>query len=56
MPDEPKFTAKVKGDAGSYKVWGIDWMNHRVLIERPSLNWEPIKNITFIPTQDEQLE
>lgn len=29
-----KFRAKIKGDAGIYTVWGIDWLNNKALIER----------------------
>lgn len=49
MPAGPEYRARVKGDAGIYKVWGIDWMNHRVLLDRAGLEWTPIKNITFEP-------
>lgn len=37
MPPAPAHTAKVKGDADTYKVWGIDWLNHRVLLDRAGL-------------------
>lgn len=29
-----KFRAKIKGDAGVYKVWAIDWLHEQALIER----------------------
>ncbi len=29
-----KLRAKIKGDAGVYAVWGIDWLNGKALIER----------------------
>lgn len=54
MPPAPTYTAKVKGDAGTYKVWGIDWMNPRVLLDRAGLEWTPIKNVTFEPALVEQ--
>ncbi len=47
MPPAPAYIAKVKGDAGSYRVWGIDWLNHRVLIDRAELAWVPIKNVAL---------
>lgn len=49
MPDSPRYTAKVKGDAGEYKVWGIDWYHHRVLLDRAGLEWTPIKNVALTP-------
>lgn len=49
MPPAPAYIAKFKGDAGSYKVWGIDWLNHRVLIDRAELAWVPIKNVALEP-------
>lgn len=54
MPPIPQYSAKVKGDAGTYKVWGIDWMNHRVLLDRAGLEWTPIKNVAFEPALVEQ--
>ena len=29
-----EFRAKVKGDAGVYKVWGINWLDQKMLIQR----------------------
>lgn len=49
MPSAPQLIAKVKGDAGAYKVWGIDWMHHRVLLDRAGLEWGPIKNVALEP-------
>ncbi len=49
MPTAPQLIAKVKGDAGSYKVWGLDWMHHRVLLDRAGLEWVPIKNVSLEP-------
>jgi predicted nucleotidyltransferase len=45
----------VTGDAGTYRVLGIDWMHHRVLLDRAGLEWTPIKNVAFeaIHTLDE---
>lgn len=31
---EIRFMAKIKGDAGIYKVWAIDWLWEKALIER----------------------
>lgn len=49
MPPVPGFVAKVRGDAGSYKVWGIDWMHHRVLVDRAGLEWMPIDKLALEP-------
>ncbi len=46
MPSAPQLIAKVKGDAGAYKVWGIDWMHHRVLLDRAGLEWVPLTSST----------
>ena len=35
-----EFRAKVKGDAGVYKVWGINWLHQKMLIERACGNEE----------------
>lgn len=55
MPAAPQCVARVKGDAGIYKVWGIDWLQHRVLLDRAGVyEWTPIKNISFeaMPTEE----
>ncbi len=49
LPPVPTFTAKVRGDAGVYKVWGIDWLNQRVLVERAGLEWIPAEKIALDP-------
>lgn len=49
LPPVPTFTAKVRGDAGVYKVWGIDWLNQRVLVERAGLEWVPAEKIALDP-------
>ncbi len=54
MPEAPDYIAKVKGDAGTYKVWGVDWMNHRILLDRAGLEWTPITNVSLEPAQTEQ--
>ena len=45
----PEYTAKVKGDAGTYRVYGIDWMHHRILLDRAGLEWTPIEKVAFEP-------
>jgi hypothetical protein len=48
MPPKPEYTAKVRGDAGTYRVWGFDWLNHLVLLDRAnSLEWTSIKNVSL---------
>ena len=49
MPPAPEYRARVRGDAGVYKVWGVDWLNHKVLLDRAGLEWTPIKNVAFEP-------
>ncbi|AMN82568.1 hypothetical protein AYR47_31575 [Pseudomonas azotoformans] len=55
MPSEPEYTAKVKGDAGIYRVLGIDWMHHRVLLDRAGLERTSIEKVAFEPTPDAQV-
>lgn len=52
MPPAPAYLANVKGDAGTYKVWGIDWMHQRVLIDRAGLEWTPIAKVALEPAPD----
>lgn len=56
MPPAPEYRARVRGDAGVYKVWGVDWLNHKVLLDRAGLEWTPIKNVAFEPLPDEAAE
>ena len=49
MPPVPAYTAKIKGDAGTYKVWGFDWLNHRVLVDRAGLVWLAIDKVALEP-------
>ncbi|MBY0443944.1 MAG: hypothetical protein K2Q15_01870 [Burkholderiales bacterium] len=49
MPAAPEYTAKVKGDAGTYRVYGIDWMHHRILLDRAGLEWHSIDKVAFEP-------
>ena len=49
----PALKAKVKGDAGTYKVWGMDWLNHSVLLDRAGIEWTPIKNVPLEPHQEQ---
>jgi Uma2 family endonuclease len=34
MPNQP--TCKIRGDAGTYEVWSIDWLNRKYLVFRAS--------------------
>ncbi len=52
MPPAPAFQAKVRGDAGIYKVWGIDWLHARVLIDRAGLEWISIEKVALEPAAD----
>lgn len=56
MPERPECLAKVKGDAGLYTVWGVDWMNHKILIDRAGLEWTDIAKITFVDPEVDQDE
>ena len=57
MKDKPTIIVKIKGDAGKYTVWGIDWLNHKMLIER-SCGYEqvPFEKITIIESELAQLK
>ena len=55
MPTAPEYQAKVKGDGGIYKVWGLDWLNHRVLIYRAmEYQWYPIDKIRLVLISKEE--
>ncbi|MPQ69496.1 hypothetical protein [Pseudomonas sp. MWU12-2323] len=53
MPQSPNLVAQVKGDGGCYKVWGIDWLNHKVLIERTGYEWTDISKVALTETEVE---
>jgi len=43
---EIKFRVKIKGDAGIYKVWQIDWLNQKVYAYRAcGYEWVPFNKI-----------
>jgi hypothetical protein len=55
MPEKPNQLAfcKIKGDAGTYEVWGIDWFNHRVLVFRAGENeWLSIAKVQFLAEEE----
>lgn len=44
-----RYQAKVKGDAGTYDVWGIDWKDQKVCVYRASaFEWIPFAKIQNI--------
>lgn len=47
MPSSPNLVAQVKGDGGVYKVWGIDWLNHKVLLDRAGYEWTEISKVAL---------
>ena len=47
MPSPPDLVAQVKGDGGVYKVWGIDWLNHKVLLDRAGCEWTDIAKVAL---------
>lgn len=49
LPPAPVLTARVRGDAGAYRVWGIDWLHGRVLIDRAGVAWVPVENVALDP-------
>lgn len=34
----PAVKIKIKGDAGEYDIWAIDWLNLKVLVNRTTVN------------------
>lgn len=47
MPKQP--TCKIKGDAGTYEVWAIDWINKQYLVFRAGENeWIPAAKVMLI--------
>ena len=54
--ERPVFTIKIKGDAGAYEVWGINWLDQTFLLARKSANeWVPFTKCCFIPRSDTEL-
>jgi hypothetical protein len=51
MPTNPRLTATVRGDAGTYNVLGIDWRNHRVLLDRAGDEWLDIAKVAISDQQ-----
>lgn len=47
IPPAPVFTAKVRGDAGTYRVLGINWYERRVLVDRAGLEWISAEKIAL---------
>lgn len=55
MPPNPNLVAKVRGDAGVYDVWAIDWNHHKVQIYRAlSYEWLPIDKVALSEREEEQ--
>lgn len=52
MPAALPWVAKVRGDAGVYRIWGVDWMQHRVLIDRAGLEWISIDKVALESAAD----
>lgn len=47
MPKQPQ--CKIKGDAGTYEVWAIDWLNQKYLVFRSGENeWISAAKVTLI--------
>jgi hypothetical protein len=47
LKTRPTPLIKIKGDAGNYELYGIDWMHYRLLIQRGCglewVDWEKCK-------------
>lgn len=40
---------KIKSDASTYEIWGIDWLRQKVLVQRPYGDmWLPFERIEWI--------
>lgn len=53
----PEIIVKIKGDAGRYTVWGIDWLNHKILVERAcGYEYVSFDNITILESELTQSE
>ena len=43
---------KIKGDAGTYEVWAIDWLNLRVMANRDcGTEWVPMSKLKIEETK-----
>ena len=45
FPPRPLGTGQIKGDAGTYNVWGFDWFNRSVLLDRCGTQWVPMAEV-----------
>ena len=46
--DRENVKAKIKGDAGIYSVWIIDWLNLRVFVSRACGDeWVPMEKVVL---------
>ncbi len=46
----------IKGDAGVYQVWGINWLSKEVLIYRAGEHlWFPIQKVKLIADNDNEI-
>lgn len=53
QPISIKSTVKIKGDAGEYKVWGVDWENNTLYIARAcGMEWVSFDKIQWIKTPE----
>jgi hypothetical protein len=52
MPKQP--VCKIKGDAGTYEIWAIDWLNQKYLVSRSGENeWMPASKVTLIEQKED---
>lgn len=47
MPTLPSYIAKVKGDAGEYRVLAVDYINNKLYLDRVGGEWIPIAKIAL---------
>lgn len=53
MPAPLPYRAKVKGDSGTYRLLGVDWMNDRVLLDRTCIpEWISIEKVSLEPIEE----
>jgi hypothetical protein len=48
IPERPEWLVKIKGDAGAYKIWAIDWLNQKALVCRACGDeWVSLSKLTI---------
>jgi hypothetical protein len=48
-----RYKVKIKGDAGMYRVWSIDWLNMKIQVDRAGYEWLPFSKVKEVIEENE---